>query len=594
MKNQKKLMCIVLSVIMLVAVLPIMNVSAKTSGIYYYSVSNGKAKITSCELYEANEKDLEDLVIPSTLGGYPVTAIGSEAFSEDTDGLLSVTIPDTVTSIGEEAFAYCKNLTDITLPDTITEIGYNAFYKTGYYNDSSNWEDGVLYIGNYLIDTNSQFKATSYEVKEGTICIAYEALYSYKLEEVTIPASVIAIDSEAFGEYDYNVVIYGHKGSYAETYANKYYFDFVDLDHVHSYTVKSSQKATCTKAGVTVYVCDCGNSYKDYSDPLGHKFSTKWTIDKKATCTKAGSKSHHCTRCSAKNDITSISATGHSYESKVTQTASCTEPGVITYTCKSCGDSYEEPISALDHNYSTAWTIDEVATCTTSGTKSHHCKRCDNMADVTTIKATGHNYKETVTVKASTTQNGTIVSKCTRCNRSKGSSTVYKIASVTLSATSYTYNGKTKKPTVTVTDTKGNALTKDTDYTVSYSSGRKNVGKYTVTVTFKGKYGGSKKLTFTINPKGTTISKLTAGSKKFTATWTAQATQTSGYQIQYSTSSKMKNATIKTYSNTSTTSKSITGLNAATTYYVQIRTYKTVDGTKYYSSWSSVKSVKTK
>jgi len=67
-----------------------------------------------------------------------------------------------------------------------------------------------------------------------------------------------------------------------------------------------------------------------------------------------------------------------------------------------------------------------------------------------------------------------------------------------------------------------------------------------------------------------------------------------GYQIRYSTSSKMTKAKAVTVKNTSATSKTIKKLSAKKKYYVQIRTYKTVKGVKYYSSWSKAKAVKTK
>jgi hypothetical protein len=164
---------------------------------------------------------------------------------------------------------------------------------------------------------------------------------------------------------------------------------------------------------------------------------------------------------------------------------------------------------------------------------------------------------------------------------------------VTLSASSYTYDGKVKKPTVKIYN-KNKKQINSYYYTVSYSSGRKNVGTYTVTVKFRNGYSGSLKKTFKINPKGTTISKLTATSKGFKATWKKQATQTTGYQIRYSTKSNMSGAKTVTISKNSTTSKTISKLSAKKKYYVQIRTYKTVNGTKYYSSWSGSKTVTTK
>ncbi|MGN1420474.1 MAG: fibronectin type III domain-containing protein [Eubacterium sp.] len=113
-------------------------------------------------------------------------------------------------------------------------------------------------------------------------------------------------------------------------------------------------------------------------------------------------------------------------------------------------------------------------------------------------------------------------------------------------------------------------------------------------ITFKGNYSGTKTLYFTIKPKSTSISSLSAGSKKFTVKWKKQSTQTTGYQVQYSTSSKFKRAKTVTVSKNSTTSETISKLKSKKKYYVRVRTYKVVNGTKYYSSWSKVKSVKTK
>lgn len=162
-----------------------------------------------------------------------------------------------------------------------------------------------------------------------------------------------------------------------------------------------------------------------------------------------------------------------------------------------------------------------------------------------------------------------------------------------LSATVYTYNGKVRKPSVAVKA--GEKSFSASEFAVKYSGGRKNVGKYSVTVAMKGKYTGKKTVTFRINPKGTTVRKLTKGRKQMKVTWKAQKTQVSGYRIQYSTSSKFKKDThIKTVKSYKTKSLKVKKLKAKKKYYVRIQTYKTVGGIKYYSGWSKTKSVKTK
>lgn len=91
-----------------------------------------------------------------------------------------------------------------------------------------------------------------------------------------------------------------------------------------------------------------------------------------------------------------------------------------------------------------------------------------------------------------------------------------------LSATAYTYNGKVRKPSVAVKA--GEKTFSASEFAVKYSGGRKNVGKYSVTVTMKGKYTGKKTVTFRINPKGIAVQKLTKGKKMMKVTWKAQKT----------------------------------------------------------------------
>ncbi len=124
------------------------------------------------------------------------------------------------------------------------------------------------------------------------------------------------------------------------------------------------------------------------------------------------------------------------------------------------------------------------------------------------------------------------------------------------------------------------------------------MGKYTVTVTLQGNYSGKVKLTYQITPKATSISRVAAKKKGFMVKWKKQTRQTTGYQLQYSTSKKFKGAKTVTIKKNKTISKSIKKLRTGKKYYVRIRTYKTVKikgkNVKVYSGWSKVKSVRTK
>ena len=166
--------------------------------------------------------------------------------------------------------------------------------------------------------------------------------------------------------------------------------------------------------------------------------------------------------------------------------------------------------------------------------------------------------------------------------------------SLKLSATSFAYNGKVKTPTATVKNASGKTLKNKTDYTVTYSSGRKKVGTYKVTVKMKGNYTGTKVLTYKINPKAASVNSLTAGKGKLTVKLNRTLTESTGYQIQYATNKSFKSAKTVSVTSYKTSSKTLTGLKKNTTYYVRVRTYKTVSGTKYYSNWSTAKNKKTK
>ena len=91
-------------------------------------------------------------------------------------------------------------------------------------------------------------------------------------------------------------------------------------------------------------------------------------------------------------------------------------------------------------------------------------------------------------------------------NYSGGNSATYRIAArkitpaVTLTPTAFVYNGKVRKPAVTVKN--GSTELAASNYEVKYSTGRKNPGAYKITVTMKGNYSGTKTVSFKINPKG--------------------------------------------------------------------------------------------
>ena len=186
-----------------------------------------------------------------------------------------------------------------------------------------------------------------------------------------------------------------------------------------------------------------------------------------------------------------------------------------------------------------------------------------------------HTYEESTITPATFSKNGKLESVCTTCGKTK-STTIYSPKTVKLSTTEYTDTGAVRTPSVTVKTTKGKTLKKGIDYVVKYEDGRNAPGKYTVKVIFKGKYEGSKSLTFTITPER--VSKLTATqtTKSITLKW-SKVSGASGYRV-YQYNSKTKEYK-HIASVTKGTSYKVSNLKPGTKYKFKVRAYTKDDGT---------------
>jgi len=161
-------------------------------GDYTYKMSSGEVTIIGF-----NASVSGTITIPSEINGHPVTTIGDYAF-EWCDGLESIVIPDSVATIGEDAFEWCDSLESIQIPDSVTSIGEGAFENTAYYNDETNWTDGVLYIGNHLIKADWELSG-QYTIPYGIKTIADWAFNQCdSLESIKMPDSVTTIGDYAF------------------------------------------------------------------------------------------------------------------------------------------------------------------------------------------------------------------------------------------------------------------------------------------------------------------------------------------------------------------------------------------------------------
>ena len=433
-----------------------------------------------------------------------------------------------------------------------------------------------------------------------------------------------------------------------------------------------TKQPTCTSEGTKTKTCtQCGATVTETIAKLSHSYTTTVVAP---TCTTNGYTLHKCSVCGTSYKDSTTKATGHSYgNSVVTKQPTCTSEGTAIKTCTKCNATVTEKLPAKGHTAVTDKGYP--ATCTTAGkTDGSHCSVCNTVIKVqTVINATGHKSSGWIVDKtASIGVKGSKHKECTVCKKVLETAEIPALsrisiskASVTLSTSTYAYDGKAKKPGVTVklngktlkngtdytvsysNNTKvgtakvtitgkgnytgsvsktysiknnfkkatisgisnksytgknitqsitvkynGKTLKKGTDYTVSYSS-NKNIGTATVKVAGKGSYTGTITKTFKINPAKQEIQKLTAKSKAFFVDW-AQKGSATGYEIQYATNSKFTSAKKVTITNNKTDKTTISKLSGKKKYYVRVRSYTTVKGTKYYGAWSASKSVTTK
>ena len=416
-------------------------------------------------------------------------------------------------------------------------------------------------------------------------------------------------------------------------------------DHAYEdWTV--TKAATCTEVGSREKVCaDCGDKVIEAIPKKDHAYGS-WTITKVATCTEAGSIEKICADCGDKI-IEEIAATGHIWNEYYTvdKEATCTEEGVESIHCSVCNEIDEttrRSISANGHTWNTAYTTDKAATYTAEGVESIHCSICGqikegsqrkisklpkpvSMLTISGITSKSYNGKaqtQAVVVKDGDTTlvEGTDYTVSYKNNTNAGTAyviitgignytnsvsknfTIKKIAntitaksivkSYAAQAQSFDLGAKVKNGTPTYkSDNKSVTVTKTGKVTVK----AKFIGNANITITSPASTNytsATKTIVVKVMPTKTKFTSVTnSASKKMTLKW-VKRTNATGYIIQYSTSSAFTSAKTVRIDKNTTVATTIGNLVKGKKYYVRIKTYRTVSGTKYYSGWSTVMSVK--
>ena len=418
----------------------------------------------------------------------------------------------------------------------------------------------------------------------------------------------------------------------------------------HNYN-KTIVKPTCTQSGYTKYVCSrCNDTYKsDYQSAIGHKYSYISNGDKTHTvrCTnncgikytencslQYNGENYICTYCKARyeKETTTVkdnNTTVHTHtwdEGKVTTVPTCTTTGIKTYTCTSCGATRTESIDKIEHDYDCET---NQATCTEDGYTKYTCKYCGYSYQYITEYAIGHIYEYI------SNGDGTHYQRCTRCGYKTMNQECIKInngsdyvcrycdyvfprrVTTTLESTSTETTNKENGTKVSSTDTSNTSASETTVHTHTWDEGKVTTAPtctttgikiYTCTScgattkpsttkkqrTYESIEKTSYKKVANTKPKNTSIKKLKKSKKAIVVNW-KKVSGIKGYQIQVATDKKFKkNAKTVVVKKQKTTTATIKHLKSKKKYYVRIRTYKTSNNKKVYSSWSKVKSVVTK
>ncbi len=614
---------------------------ARCSALSEVTLNEGVEYITHCAFY--NNGNLTTINLPISL-----IEIQTYAFS-NCDSLTSLDLSAyaNLDLVGYGAFENCTSLSTIILPTHPLYLSSNTFYNTSYYNNEENWTDGAFIIGchffEYYYETVPEI-AGRYIIPDGIKSIAQDAFaLCLHLRSIVVPKSVKIIGMSVFDSAEvFEKVFYLSNEADWNDIEIEDTDDFAEVQIIYNYVIcyhgttreDAGTEPSCTTPGFTVGVacslcgewlsghkvippshndasadgvCDsCGETVSDilldvpktisntnyfaqelrFVAPRSGEYILKsfngngadpYAVIYDANGEEIGYNDDH------ENEngeyvydfkLTVTLEKGREYLWKVQCYSAHSFDIVLTYNCKHTDTTQHIAVDA---------------TCTSVGyTAGVYCNGCETWLEGhEETPVIEHNHVETIT-PATLTQNGEISNVCS-CGDVESSTVIYRPDSFTLSKTEYTYNGNAKKPTVTVADTNGNELVKDADYTLSYEKGRKNPGRYTVTLTFTGKYSGTKVLEFTVKPRK--VADLTAKQtiSTITLSW-SECIGADGYRVYKYNKDTEKYEKIADVTETSYKVKS---LKSGTKYKFKVRAYVKDDGT-IYGNYSDVLETATK
>lgn len=305
----KRTFAVLMAMVMLASCFVMLGTPASAAelkeGIFTYVVEEGKAKITAVDASVTGTVEL-----PATLGGYPVTTVGKDAFlgCRSFDTLI---ISSNITKLERHAFTGCYGITSVIVPSTVEsfEHGYTFSECKNLY--SITMPKSITDIGDFCFDECFNLTDVWYEGTE---------------------------------EDRAKMTIHGTNGLFTETAT--WHYNSCPGEHTIPSTTEV-QKATCTQLGLKKGTCTaCGHEVTIPSAPTAHNIES-YEVRVKANCKRSGTEIGTCKDC-GQQEIRNVPSLGHSFgEAVVTKEATTTETGVKTKTCATCGDTEEEVIPVL-------------------------------------------------------------------------------------------------------------------------------------------------------------------------------------------------------------------------------------------------------
>ena len=432
---------------------------------------NGCKKLTALDLPEA------------------LTEIGSSAFTGCT-GLTEIIFPHELKTVGGSAFKSCAGLVRIVLPHGITDIGASAFSgcaaltDAGYVGTAEDWANVTVGAD------NAPLEGIRFLRDLPQYCVVTISPVSAQYTGAAIhPAVTVKDGTKTLKKGTDYTVAYGD--------------DCVDVG-----------EHTLTVSGAGGYF---GSVTKTFT-VTGEKLAAERITLSPAAAVYTGSVQTPV--LTVKNAAGETLTEGEDYT--VTVPSGRKKPGTYTYTVKGINyylDTVKKTFTITAQPLDAARVTLSADTFTYNGAVQQPTVTVTSAAGNRLVEGTSYTVRCSSGCKYPGTYTVTLTGQSCYTGTVKKTFTITSqpldAARVTLSADSFVYNGAVQQPAVTVTSAQGSVLTKDGSYTVSFSSGCKYPGTYTVTVAGKGFYSGTVKKTFTVAPQPLDVSRVTLSADSF-------------------------------------------------------------------------------